>query len=345
MHYDGRIRVQNSINIKCLKTMSKTVNCLKRQSGYEVLSKTVRNATKPMIPLYTHSYMESFSSAVTLFQNSIIKNCIQNSMDIYKNLKCTLSNYDTILQQCILNVSLSFKQWKDLSDRCLFLKIADEIEFPIYLESDSELQDRLLYSYKQNGNQCNEKEMFEIILEYYDDDYIGRILNGIKNVHVFSAQRVVLLEEGIEAYQLGLYGPSASLFVDQLSGMIRDVYKKLSTFYRISNKEKNELLISYNQNCKPDSEKGMLLQIVDSQSQGFIIWYKVLQYFLNIVYSSKGHDMNTQPQRHMICHGKQTNYNTKEMNLKLILCMDIIAELAWGVKRMKEECSEIVIDV
>lgn len=84
----------------------------------------------------------------------------------------------------------------------------------------------------------------------------------------------------------------------------------------------------------------MLLQIVNSQSQGFMIWYKVLRHFLNSVYSPKGHDMVLQPQRHMICHGKQTNYNTKEMNLKLILCMDIIAELAWRVKNMKEEYSE-----
>ena len=89
----------------------------------------------------------------------------------------------------------------------------------------------------------------------------------------------------------------------------------------------------------------MLLQIVNSQSRGGMIWYKVLRHFLDIVYSSKGHKMAIQPQRHMICHGKQTNYNTKEMNMKLILCMDIIAELAWRVKQMKEVYSEVVIDV
>ena len=64
-----------------------------------------------------------------------------------------------------------------------------------------------------------------------------------------------------------------------------------------------------------------------------------------MVYSTKEKDMDTQPNRNMICHGKQTNYNTREMNLKLILCMDLIAELAWRVKEMKEECSEVVIDV
>ena len=71
----------------------------------------------------------------------------------------------------------------------------------------------------------------------------------------------------------------------------------------------------------------------------------MLQYFLGVAYSTKENDIDTQPNRNMICHGKQTNYNTKEMNLKLILCMDIIAELAWRVKKMQEEYSEIVIDV
>lgn len=186
--------------------------------------------------------------------------------------------------------------------------------------------------------------MREIVLDYYNDDYIDRILNGIKNVYVFNAERVVLIDEGIETYQFGLYGSSASLFAAQLSGMIRDVYEELSTFHRISKKEKNELLIAFNQNCTPDSEKGMLLQIVNSQTNGIMLWYKVLKHFLNIVYSTKNNDITTQPNRNMICHGKQTNYNTKEMNLKLIMCMDIIAELAWRVEEMKEEHSESVID-
>lgn len=154
-----------------------------------------------------------------------------------------------------------------------------------------------------------------------------------------------LIEEGIETYQLGLYGSSASLFAVQLSGMIRDAYDELSTFHKISKKEKNELLVAFNQKCMPDSEKGMLLQIVNSQTKNIMLWYKVLKHFLNILYSTKKNDIATQPNRNMICHGKQTNYNTKEMNLKLIMYMDIISELAWRVKEMKEEYSEAIIDV
>lgn len=338
MHYDGIIRIQSSINVNYLQSMSKSMDYIKMQSRVNELKKVVNNTINAMMPICTPSYMESFSNAVALFQNSIIKNYAQNSIDAYENLKYFLSDCMAGIQKTISygsSVSVLHKAY----EKSLFLRIADEIGFPIYLEIDSELKDRLITSYRENGGQCNKKEMREIILDYYNDDYIGWILNGIKNVHVFDTERIVLIEEGIETYQLGLYGSSASLFATQLSGMIKDVYEELSTFYRLSNKEKQELLISYNQNCTPDSEKGMLLQIVNSQPQGFMIWNKAVRHFLNIIYATKENNIAVQPNRNLICHGKQTNYNTKEMNLKLILCMDIIAELAWRVKNMKEEYS------
>lgn len=335
--YTDVIRIQNSVNVNCLKEISKSMDYIKMQSKINDL----KNAVIPLCNLKLYEVQpisECLSSLATVLQSDFSENLTQS----ISYLNCVLCNCGNILQRSILE---SFEQWKKLSEKSLFLKIADELGFPIYLEMDTELQDRLIYSYKHNGNNCNKKEMCEIILDYYNDEYIDHILNGIKNVQVFNSERVVLIEEGIETYQLGLYGSSASLFAAQLSGMIRDVYDELSTFYRLSNKEKKELLICYNQNCKTDSEKGMLLQIVNCQSQGFIIWHKVLHHFLNVVYSTKENDIDTQPNRNMICHGKQTNYNKKEMNLKLILCMDIIAELAWRVKKAQEEYSEIVIDV
>lgn len=343
--YTAIIHIQSRNNVNHLKEVSQTTNSLNTQLRCDELEKKLNNMIKACVPLCKQSIIESCCNFVSEMQNSISKNLVCDSFDMFQNLKCILPNYIASIQKSMEYISASFLQYKRLYDKNLFLEIADEIGFPIYLEVDSELQDRLIYSYRQNGNQCNKKEMCGIILDYYDDECIDYILNGIKNVQVFNSERVKLIEEGIEAYQLGLYAPSASLFTDQLSGMIRDVYDELIRFHRISYKEKKELIISFNQNCKPDSEKGMLLQIVDSQSTRFIVWHKVLWHFLDIVYSPKGRDMATQPQRHMICHGKQTNYNTKEMNLKLILCMDIITELAWGIRKMREECSEVVIDV
>lgn len=187
--------------------------------------------------------------------------------------------------------------------------------------------------------------MRKIIIDYYNDDYIDQILNGIQNVSIFNKQRVNLIREGIEVYQLGYYGTSATAFVDYISGMIRDIYKEICNMHKFTSKEKNEILSCFDQRCKPDSEKGMLLQIVCSQDHAPLFWYQVVSYFLNSFYASGEKGMEKFPKRHMMCHGIQLNHNTKEMNLILIMCMDIISELAWRVKRMKEENVQIVIDL
>ncbi len=339
MQYDGIIRIQSCINAKYAKEASNTMNYAKM--NYEKIQTIMPFGNIKKCEIQAVS--KYFSNAVKISATSICKNQILSSVNVASEWKRILADYNQILRNAIS--ATSFKLPRYLHEKYLFLKISDEIGFPIYLEADSELRDRLIDSYRKNENQCNKKEMCEIILDYFNDEYIDYILNGIKNVHVFNTERVVLIEEGIEAYQFGFYGSSASLFAAQLSGMISDVYKELSTFHRFSNEEKKELLVTFNQNCKTDSEKGMLLQIIDIQSQGFMIWYRVVQYFLNIVYSTKKNNIAAQPNRNLICHGKQTNYNTREMNLKLIMCMDIIAELAWRIKNMKEKYSENSVSI
>ena len=237
------------------------------------------------------------------------------------------------------------KTSREFFDRMLFLKIADQIGFPVYMEIDTELQDRLIESYRVNGNQCNKEEMRQIIIDYYNDDYVDQILNGIRNVGIFNNQLVKVIDESIQVYQLGFYGTSAPAFADYISGMIRDIYKEICTMYKFTGEEKNEILACFDQHCKPDSEKGMLLQIVCSQDRSPLFWYQVVSYFLNSFYSSGEKGMNKFPKRHMLCHGIQLNHNTKEMNLILIMCMDILSELSWRVRKMKEENAQIVIDL
>lgn len=349
MQYDGIIRIQSSIDTGYKKETSNAM--ISAKVNYAEMQSKIDELRKVIMPFSNirkcemQAVLKNLSNKVQMFETVICRNLILSfsPANVASELRGILANYKYILQNAVS--ATSFKQFRYLHEKYLFLKISDEIGFPIYLEADSELRDRLIDSYRKNENQCNKKEMCEIILDYFNDEYIDYILNGIKNVHVFNTERVVLIEEGIEAYQFGFYGSSASLFAAQLSGMISDVYKELSTFHRFSNEEKKELLVTFNQNCKTDSEKGMLLQIIDIQSQGFMIWYRVVQYFLNIVYLTKKNNIAAQPNRNLICHGKQTNYNTREMNLKLIMCMDIIAELAWRIKNMKEKYSENSVSI
>lgn len=57
--------------------------------------------------------------------------------------------------------------------------------------------------------------------------------------------------------------------------MIRDIYKEICTMHKFISEEKNEILACFDQQCKPNSEKGM----------------------------------DKYPKRHMLCHGIQLNHD------------------------------------
>lgn len=233
----------------------------------------------------------------------------------------------------------------EIRDRMLFFKIADEIGFPVYLECDTELQDILIEIYINNNNRCDKKKMQQAVIDYYNEDYLECICNGITNVNIFSAERIGLLRQGVEVYQEGNCAAANALFMTQMGGMIRDIYNKLSEIHKFTRKEKNEIKRAFKlEKCYDDSEKVMLAEIISEQEGGIMIWYQVVKFFLKYIYSSGEKYMDEFPKRHMICHGIQTNFDTMEMSLKMILCMDILAELAWRIQKMKEENYQMVID-
>jgi len=52
----------------------------------------------------------------------------------------------------------------------------------------------------------NVDEMRNIIIDYYNEDYINSICNGFINENIFKKERIDLLVEGIKTYQYGFYG-------------------------------------------------------------------------------------------------------------------------------------------
>lgn len=300
--------------------MSETLTALRQFSSVTLMSQQVAEEMRNTLSMIAYSNV-----GVSLL-NSVCDALRSLSLDILQSQREVMQ---TIL---------------DSSDSFIFMRIANEIGFPIYLEIDSELKYRLVKSYRENGNQCNKKELQQIILDYYNDDYVDGVLNNIENFNIFRSDRVCLIREGIKVYQEGHYGASGSLFATQMSGMIQDIFDEMNTIYPYTQTEKKELMVTFNQHCKPDSEKGMLLQIICRQEGGILVWNRIAKYFLDVIYSSGEKYMENQPKRHMICHGIQTNYNTKEMNLKQIICLDILTELAWRVKQMKTDEEAIVVE-
>ncbi len=285
---------------------------------------------------------QSIADVCNAFSQAIISSGIEALLNSARECIQTISY--SVHKQMIQSIAETVKVLKPAYNRLIFLKIIDETGYPMYLEQNTELEEELIASYKRNGYQCNIPEMREIIFQYFNDDYLDRIVYSISNAGIFDSNRVSILEQGIAVYRLGFYGPAGSTFADHMSGMIRDIYTVVEEIHRFSRAEKTQLLALHNQHCKIDSEKSMLLQILCVQNNGLMTWQHVAQYFLDVTYKSGERDMETQPKRPLICHGIQTNYNNQEMVMKLILCLDILVELAWRVKKMREE-SEVIIDI
>lgn len=267
-----------------------------------------------------------------------------NSLKMVIQTSGLMDSFGESIRSAIKTINRIYPSMSVVQEKLLFMKIADELEFPVYFYVDSELRKMLIESYRKNGNCCNKSEMTKIILDYFGDAYVDRLLCGLRNEEIFNS-RISLIEEGIQAYRLQLYGPSGALFVVLMGGMIQDIYDEKQKYARLSKKQKQQLLIEYNQHCSTESEKGMLIQIIDSQQYGIYIWYEVVEYFLKVFYSCNGCHMVVSPQRNKICHGEQINFNTKEMNLKLLLSMEILLELAAHTKRMYSSENEEIIDM
>lgn len=308
-------------------------------------SETINNITKCLKSSFNNIYGVNLSTAYLSNMGEMVSEFAQSIAKIQAINTSILSSAVKAISDMVSRQTNFVKNNRKFFDRMLFMTIADEIGFPVYMEVDTELQDRLLKSYRENRHQCNKEEMRQIIIDYYNDDYVDQILNGIRNVGIFNNQLAKVIDESIQVYQLGFYGTSAPAFADYISGMIRDIYKEICTLHKFTKEEKKEIIACFDQHCNPDSEKGMMLQIVCSQNRAPLFWYRVVSYFLNSFYSSGEKGMDKYPKRHMLCHGIQLNHDTKEMNLILIMCMDILSELAWRVKKMKEENAQIVIDL
>lgn len=312
------------------------------ESAYKNLQSAIKNMCVPEVEINTVPECVKSFQIVTpqIIAHDIVcdmmNTMVTSIQEILDELHKTISSCIQKMAQINFQFSLPDGFIK-MRDRMLFFKIANEIGFPVYLECDTELQDMLIEIYIDNNNRCDKKKMQQVVIDYYNEDYLECICNGITNVNIFNAERIRLLRGGMDVYRLGHYGSANALFITQMGGMIRDIYNRLSEIHRFTRLEKNEIKRLFElEQCRDNSEKVMLAEVISEQEGGTITWYQVAKYFFDYTYKSGEKGMEEQPKRHMICHGIQTNFDTMEMSLKIILCMDILAELALRIEKMKE---------
>lgn len=120
--------------------------------------------------------------------------------------------------------------------------------------------------------------------------------------------------------------------MSQIVGIVKDIEDFLIRNGSSYN-PKNEELLSSRYHVTKNSEKGKtivtLLEGKDlNDEQGEYLY--LIGYFRNKIFSNKleTYDLTSQVNRHMIFHGEQLTFGSKEQALKLILCIDSLCWIA-----------------
>lgn len=277
--------------------------------------------------------LKTFAIAINSVAAYVGKKMCESLMVMNYMYEMALKSFKPIMDIMFQQMVEFIEQYGEHFETLMFIDISEEIGFPLYLEINSELKKRLIDSYRKHG-ECNKEEMKQILFEYYSNDYVDKISKSITNTMLFKTERLELIKQGFDVYSLGYYGCANATFVTQINGMIRDIYDEKKSVVQVTKNEKEEVIECFGlRKWKDDSEIVMLLDVLYNQMEEALIWQWIGNYFKQYVYSSGEKYIEEYPKRHMICHGIQTNFDSKEMSLKLILCMDILTELAWRVSK------------
>ena len=278
-----------------------------------------------------HNVSEIVKSSVEMLASSAYQ-----SLKLSSQMGYLLDELTNVLQINIPKITLPDIK-PEVRARWHFLSVASEINFPIYFEVDTELQDRILEidSVYPDDSEERIKQLENCVLDYYDQQILYDISSVWYDQCWIDECQKEALQEALQDYQDGRYYGTVSILMCQLGGLITGLYDFTNSQKNIPDEYGQEILSLYNIQ-KPNSEKAKVIKMISVQDQGILMWERVADYLINIVYSSSANMMkfNSNPGRNKICHGEQKNYGTQKHALKAILIIDCIFQL--GASMVKE---------
>jgi DNA-directed RNA polymerase subunit H (RpoH/RPB5) len=318
------------------------------------LSPNIEKSMKLVSKLACQSHMQTINTVssslreITFLSETALKNfrvqtSVLDSINIIqgsaiKAVQCMNEFSNNIIASTILSIEkmqLPKIEFPKIDEETLkswqFQQIISVIDFPVYFENGTELQNEILEICHEDQDGNGEYPIEEIkncIYDYYDNTMLSEISQIWLNQDWIKSERKAALNEAIETYKEGHYYSTGSILMCQIGGLISELYEISDGDKMMPREEKQEILSLYNI-TKENSEKAKVIEMMAAQSQGIYLWYNSAEYFTTYIYSSSKdmNNFNNDPGRHKICHGEQTNYGTQEHALKSILAIDIIVQL------------------
>lgn len=193
-----------------------------------------------------------------------------------------------------------------------YIRIMAEIEWPAFLECDFEFHEQIIRLY----NEGLVEKIKETIYNHYDVIYIKDLQDQLEASSVIKEGRIPILKEAFLLYQLGYFYGSVTLMMSQIIGIVKDIEDFLIQ-NGSSYSPQNEELLSSRYDVKKYSEKGKTIltllegKDLDDEQREYLY---LIGYFRNKIFSNKleGSDLTAQVNRHMIFHGEQLTFWSKE---------------------------------
>lgn len=218
-----------------------------------------------------------------------------------------------------------------------YVRIMAELDWPAYINGDTIFHQTIIDSYASDGAPGVESAIYD----YYGTLYLKELEDQLSASEVINKERLPLFHEALLLYQLGYYYGAVAILVTQIIGITADIEKFLKKNKASYDPKTLELIKKrYGFDHKNDTSRVMTavvegMSIDDDENEyGFLLGY--LRFKLFRTHMPKA-DTEKHANRHMVCHGTQLNYGTKEHALKVILCIDA---LAWVAEVISENLAD-----
>lgn len=208
-----------------------------------------------------------------------------------------------------------------------YIQIMSKIDWPAYLNRDTIFHLQIIEEYENTGKEG----VVDLIYSYYDPAFLLSLENQLSCSEVIRAERFPILKEAFLLHHLGYYYGSVSILIPQIYGIISDINRYLRSIDEDYDPDTVEI-VRKRYGYEYDNEISKIVTAViegegidnEREGYGYLANYFRFRIFNDLSPKSAEHN----PSRHMICHGRQLNFGTREHSLKTIICIDALATIA-----------------
>lgn len=261
-----------------------------------------------------------------------------DTVEIYKSkiYKSMVTELQKAIQQYIPKIKLPESLIKT-SKYLTMIKLLEDTGWPFYLYVNSDDYKNFEKIVAQSDLEIKKAMVEKVIYFRCNNNFISSVLEEWNENIIINEERKKLLSEAIICYRQELYAACVALLSCQLDGIITDLYnyakkegfifdedffcKMYKSLHPTDNAPNKKIASKMNKGV----EKYKLISLCSSVDEFGLVWSIIMNYLIKVIYTSDdSFNASVQPCRNKICHGIQTNYNTKEHALKSILVIDLI---------------------